>query len=151
MLAREELFLLLDVQRLLFRGDGEVLLEALQLRAGALALALPLAQLLLGRARALLGDDPRVVRGAQLFFERLQLRGDAAGARFFAAEERFEIGDLALEREDARRRAFGLAADDERSADDVAFERDERRVRALLRAIERLGRAMPTMYASGIA
>jgi hypothetical protein len=79
---------LLDVQRLLFRRDGEVLLVALQLRAGALALILLLAQLLLGGARALFGDDARVVRGAQFLLERLQLRGDAAGARFLAAEER---------------------------------------------------------------
>jgi hypothetical protein len=50
-LAREELVLLLDVQRLFLRGDGEVFLETLQLRAGALALRLALAQVCSARAR----------------------------------------------------------------------------------------------------
>src|SRR6185436_846045 len=80
-LPRQELFLFLGVERLLFRGDGEIFLEPLQLRAGALALAAALAQILFRGAEPLVGDDARVVRGAQLFLERLQLRGDAARSR----------------------------------------------------------------------
>src|SRR3954452_23296346 len=100
-LARDELFLLLGVQRLLFRRDGEIALETIQLLIGAFAIAAALAQLLLRGARTLLGQDARVVRGAKVIFDRLQFRGDAAGARFLRAEERLEIGELSLQREDA--------------------------------------------------
>ena len=54
-------------------------------------------------------------------------------------EECEQVGDPALDGEDAGRGARGLAADDERAADDVAVEGHERRVRAFLRAVERLG------------
>src|SRR5204863_274309 len=113
------------IKRRLFRCDGEVLLEALELRDGALALALPLAQVAFRAARPLLRDDAGIVRRAQLVFERVQLRRDEAGVRLDGAEVRFEIGELALDREDARRRPFGAPADHERSANDVAIESDE--------------------------
>ena len=96
-LPRDELFLLLGIQSLLFRRHGEIALESVELLIGALAVAAPFAHLLLRRACALLGEDSRVIRGAQILFDRLQLRRDAAGARLLGAEERFEIGELALE------------------------------------------------------
>src|SRR5206468_12266026 len=116
-LAGDELLLLLDVERLLLGGDREVLLEALQLRTGALELVAPLAQLVLRAAGPLLGQDARVVGAAQLLLDRLQLRGDAAGARLRRPEVRFEIGELPLQREHAGRGAFETAADDQRPAD----------------------------------
>src|SRR5205823_1435421 len=67
--ARDELRLLLGVQRRFFRRDGEILFESLQLRERVLALAAPLAKLLLRAARPLLGNDARVVRGAQLVLD----------------------------------------------------------------------------------
>src|SRR5436305_9530881 len=137
-LPRDELFLLLGIQRLLFRRDREVALEAIELVIRALAIAAAFAQLLLRSACPLLGEDARIVRGAKILFDRLQLRGDTAGARLLGAEERFEIGELAFEREDAGSCILRLAADDQRTANDVAFERDERRTRALLRSIQRL-------------
>src|SRR5205085_1848266 len=109
--------------------------ETLQLGDGALTLALSLAQIALRSAGALLRDDPRIVGGAQLVLERVQLGGDAARVRLDAAEVRLEVGELTLDREDAGRGPFGAAADHQRTANHVAVERDERRARALFRAL----------------
>ena len=70
-LARDELLLLLGVERLLLPRRRRGLSRSA--RSSALARSrwlLPLAQVLLRRARALLGDDARVVGDAQLVFER---------------------------------------------------------------------------------
>ena len=90
------------------------------------------------RARAILGDDSHIVSRVKLLFHILQFRGEAGRARLLGAEERFEIGELALDGENARRRAFSFSADQNRTANDVAVERDECRLRPLLRAIDRL-------------
>ena len=84
--TRDQLLFFFGVERGFFRRDRKVFVESLQLRLRALALAAPLAQLLLRSARALLGDDAHVVRCMQLGFERLQLDRDAARARLHTAE-----------------------------------------------------------------
>ncbi len=105
---------------------------------GVIAAAALIAQCDLCGACAVLRDDAHVVGRVQFFFNALQLRGESGRARLFGAQERFEVGELALDGEDARRRALGFSADQNRTANDVAVERDECGVRPLLRAIDRL-------------
>src|SRR5205085_1851598 len=105
----------------------------------ALALAAPLAQLVLGAARALLGQQAIVLGQAQLVLDRAELRRDAAGARLFVSEERLEIAELALEREDAGRGALGLAADEERAAARAALAQTRDGIRRGLRVVDHDG------------
>jgi len=135
--ARQELVLFLGVERLLFAGHGEVALEAVELHRGTLALAATLAQLLLRRARPFLGEHAGVVGDVQLFLDEVQLLGDAAGARLFVAEERFEIAELPLEREDTGDRPLRLPADEQRPRGRCRRRADERRARPLLGAVDR--------------
>ena len=70
----DELRFFFGVKSLLFRRHGELAFEAVELQQSAIAIGSLVAQLRFRLARPLLREDPRIVRRAQLLFERLQLR-----------------------------------------------------------------------------
>jgi hypothetical protein len=136
--TRDELLFLFGVQRLFFRRHGELALVSIELDHRVIASAALIAQRDFRSPRAILRDDASVVGGVQFLLHGLQLRRESGRAHFFGAEERFEIGELTLDGEDARRRAFGFSSDQNGAANDVAVERDECGVRLFFGAIDRL-------------